>query len=232
MRKIYYSLIVLGILIMLYPKGNELYQDYKQKKLMELENSSVEEITDDNLRQAQYLQLEHLTEVFAQEASIPNEVPSEASEVSETNGSNAIAVNNEDSSAELPIATIKIPKINVSLPVLSGATTQNMKYAAAHMKETSPLGEIGNAAIAAHRARTKGRLFNRLGELDVGDEIIIKENNKEYVYTVYEVLIVEPTDVSVLNRNRKDKVLTLITCDPVINPTHRLIVHAKIFDSK
>ncbi|MGM0882619.1 MAG: sortase [Bacillota bacterium] len=45
---------------------------------------------------------------------------------------------------------------------------------------------------------------------------------------MYKVSIVEPTDVSVLNYNNKDKLLTLITCDPIINPAHRLIIHAKM----
>ncbi|MDU7477902.1 MAG: sortase, partial [Paenibacillus macerans] len=32
----------------------------------------------------------------------------------------------------------------------------------------------------------------------------------------------------VLKPNGKDKILTLITCDPLKNPTHRLIVQAKM----
>jgi len=127
-----------------------------------------------------------------------------------------------------PIATIKIPSINLSLPVLEGATQKNMKYAAAHLTETGKFGQIGNAAIAAHRMKTKGRLFNRLNEVAEGDSIKVTTGNKTYNYTVYKISIVDPTDVSVLNYNKTDKLLTLITCDPVVNPTHRLIVHAKI----
>lgn len=127
-----------------------------------------------------------------------------------------------------PIATIEIPAIDVKLPVLEGATLENMKSAAAHMTETAPLGQIGNAAIAAHRARTKGRLFNRLDEVKVGDEIVIRTAGERYVYNVYRVTIVEPADVSVLNKNGDDRMLTLITCDPVVNATHRLIVQAKL----
>jgi len=130
--------------------------------------------------------------------------------------------------AKKPIATIEIPAIGVKLPVLEGATLENMKSAAAHMTETAPLGQIGNAAIAAHRARTKGRLFNRLDEVKVGDEIVIRTAGDRYVYNVYRVVIVEPTDVSVLNKNGDDRILTLISCDPVVNATHRLIVQAKL----
>jgi len=126
------------------------------------------------------------------------------------------------------IALIEIDKINLKLPVLEGATKANMKHAAAHMKETTDLGDIGNAAIAAHRARTKGRLFNRLNEVAIGDVISVKTSDQVYDYEVYDISIVDPTDVSVLNGNNKDRILTLITCDPLVDPTHRLIVHAKL----
>lgn len=126
-----------------------------------------------------------------------------------------------------PIAMIEIPAIDLKLPVLEGATKANMKYAAAHMTETAPLGEAGNAAIAAHRARTKGRLFNRLNEVKIGDQIEIATEGGRFVYEVFEISVVEPTDVSVLEPRGDDRMLTLITCDPLKNPTHRLIVHAK-----
>ncbi|MNP49025.1 Sortase family protein [compost metagenome] len=123
---------------------------------------------------------------------------------------------------------IEIPAIDLKLPVLEGATKANMKHAAAHMTETSSLGETGNAAIAAHRARTKGRLFNRLNEVKIGDQIDIAAETGRFVYEVYDISVVEPTDVSVLEPKGDDRMLTLITCDPLKNPTHRLIIHAKL----
>lgn len=134
----------------------------------------------------------------------------------------------DDKIRQRAIATIEIASIGVKLPVLEGATEANMARAAAHMTETAPLGEVGNAAIAAHRARTKGRLFNRLDEVKEGDEIVIRTAGQTYVYTVTKQWIVKPDDVSVLDNNGDDKLLTLITCDPVVNATHRLIVQAKM----
>lgn len=126
------------------------------------------------------------------------------------------------------LGIISIASIDLKLPILEGATKKNMRHAAAHMSETTPLGQVGNAAIAAHRAHKAGRLFNRLGEVKIGDEIIVQNDQQRYIYKVYNIVIVEPTDLSVLDKNDKDAVLTLITCDPMINPTHRLIVQAKL----
>ena len=45
-----------------------------------------------------------------------------------------------------------------------------------------------------------------------------------------EKLYVKPEEVWVLNGNKTDKEVTLITCHPQVNPTHRLIIKGKIID--
>jgi sortase A len=218
MRKLSYLIILAGVLIMLYPKGSEWYNDRQQHKLLEEAEQAYSEIvpsasaapsanTDLSKPYAE------VTQLLADESAQDEPQPSPSPEI-ELGGK--------------VIAIIQIDKIGLKLPVLEGATKANMKYAAAHMKETAPLGSIGNAAIAAHRSRTTGRLFNRLNEVGVGDSISITTGEQEYKYVVYDVTIVEPTDVSVLKGNKDDKMLTLITCDPLVNPTHRLIIHAKL----
>lgn len=124
------------------------------------------------------------------------------------------------------IGVIEIPRIDLKLPILDKVTETNLNYGTAHIEGTNRIGEVGNVGIAGHRGRSRGLLFNRLGEVEEGDVIMIKSDGKTYEYTIYSVSIVEPSDVSVLNRSRTEKVLTLVTCDPVSNPTHRLIVHA------
>ncbi|WP_232242883.1 class D sortase [Paenibacillus sp. GSMTC-2017] len=221
-----YSLVVIGILILLYPTVSKWYDIRQEEKLMaEWESNEMNEEAQ-IVGQEEY---DNLTTLFAQETGNSEQSPSSTSSSEETTS--------ELSESPIPtkepvklnaIATIKIPSIKLKLPVLEGASQKNMKYAAAHLKETAPIGEVGNAAIAAHRMRAKGRLFNRLNEVKIDDKIIIDTNGKSFTYTVTKVSIVEPTDVSVLNYNKTDKRLTLITCDPVVNPTHRLIVHAEM----
>ena len=51
------------------------------------------------------------------------------------------------------IGSLKIPKMNIDLPIYLGATNENMAKGAAHLTQTSlPVGGINsNAVIAAHR---------------------------------------------------------------------------------
>ncbi|WP_042203319.1 class D sortase [Paenibacillus camerounensis] len=215
MRKLSYLIILAGVLFMLYPKANEWYNDRQQAKLLEEAEQAYTElapVTEPDL-QKPYAEV---TQLLAEESAQEEEAPPSAEP------SDEIAVGGKIT------GIIEIDRIDLKLPVLEGATKSNMKHAAAHMKETAPLGETGNAAIAAHRSRTAGRLFNRLDEIKIGDTIRIKTSAEEYEYEVYDISIVEPTDVSVLNGNDKDKILTLITCDPLVNPTHRMIIHAKM----
>lgn len=215
MRKFSYVLILAGILIMLYPKANEWYNDWQQEKLLETAELSTIESTPPPDLKSRYAEV---TQLLAEESVLDAQSQPQETEKPEPE----IEVGGK------VIALIEIAKIDLKLPVLEGATKANMKHAAAHMKETAPLGEIGNAAIAAHRARTKGRLFNRLNEVVVGDVITVKTSDQVYNYEVYDISVVLPSDVSVLDGNNKDKILTLITCDPLVDPTHRLIVHAKL----
>jgi len=218
MRKFSYVLILCGILVILYPQANEWYNDRQQQKLLE----QAEQNFNDSSTSAQAAELEsryaQVSQLLAEESTLD--------EQAQTEGESPAPVEPEISGNV--IALIQISKIDLMLPVLEGATKTNMKHAAAHMKETTPLGEIGNAAIAAHRARTTGRLFNRLNEVAIGDIITVKTKEQTYNYEVYEITVVKPTDLSVLKGNGKDKMLTLITCDPLVNPTHRLIVHARL----
>jgi sortase A len=124
------------------------------------------------------------------------------------------------------IGIINIPRIGLRAPVAEGAGLDILRFAIGHMESTADLGEIGNAVVAGHRSHSFGVYFNRLDEMQINDEIIVETANGKITYVVYEILIVEPNDVSVLKGSSSHRVLTLVTCDPVYNPTHRLIVHA------
>lgn len=227
MRKMAYFLIGIGILIILFPKTTEWIQDTKQQRLLEdaansLNTPLTKELINQDLRN-EYLVMSRALDTELVDAD------TEVRDVLDQNSDRTVSQPAEKKDKNQAIAVIKISKIDLELPVLEGATKTNMKYAAAHMKETTDLGEEGNAAIAAHRSHTKGRLFNRLNEVEVGDEILIEVKKGSYVYTVDKISVVKPTDVSVLDvEDPEERVLTLITCDPLINPTHRLIVRAKM----
>ncbi len=149
-----------------------------------------------------------------------------------TDNPDVILSNQENEEGESPyssdvIGIIQIDKIDVSLPVLQGATVENLNIGAGTITGTAPIGEKGNTGIAAHRSFTYGRQFNRLDEIELGDIVNVETIDGSWDYEVFDISIVVPEDVSVLEPMEDESIITLITCEPMYDPTHRLIVHAK-----
>jgi sortase A len=137
--------------------------------------------------------------------------------------------NSEELSEDInaAIGIIKIPKIDLKVAVGEGIDNNTLKHAVGHFQGTAMPGEKGNFAVAGHRSYTYSQYFNRLDELNVGDDIIVKTKKGEFTYKVYEKKAVEPTEVSVLDKT-KDATITLVTCTPIRVATHRLIVKGKL----
>lgn len=224
-------LIILGIGIAAFPLADRFYTSYWQDKLLTAyEEDLALEIEAPQLVESDYFALQAIYE--SEDNPELSSLDAETTDSSDANNEVTGEVVNEASTEKVNvvdksvIGKIKIGKIDLIMPVLLGATERNLNRGAAIIAGTSDFDEIGNVGIAGHRGRSFGIFFNRLNELAEGDVIEVTTNNKVYKYTIYKIHIVEPTDVSVLYRNDSDKILTLVTCDPIKNPTHRLIVHA------
>ena len=126
------------------------------------------------------------------------------------------------------MGTLEIPSIELNLPILEGATEESLASAVGHLTGTPFIGEEGNAALAAHRGYSFGRLFNRLDELKKGDTILATTQEGPFQYEVTDAFLVKPEDVSVLEPFSEGSTITLITCHPIRNPTHRIIVQAEL----
>jgi sortase A len=123
-----------------------------------------------------------------------------------------------------PIGKIEIPNIGVDWIFVEDVEVEDLKKGPGHYPETPLPGRRGNAAIAGHRT-TYGAPFNRLDELQQGDEIRVSDALGTYVYRVTEKKIVRPTDLSVVAPTT-DSRLTLTTCNPKYSARERLIIVA------
>lgn len=126
------------------------------------------------------------------------------------------------------IGILSIPKIDARLPVTAGVSEEQLKISEGWVMQTEVIGSRGNAVIAGHRRYTYGKHFNRLGELEAGDEIFYTAaDGTEMCFAVSEILTVLPDDPTVFDAPPEEvSQLTLYTCTPVKVATHRLIVRA------
>lgn len=126
------------------------------------------------------------------------------------------------------MGSLSIGILGVNENLISGTDGQ-LLAGVGHMPTTALPGEEGNCAIAGHRNYIRMHPFRHLDKLKQGDEITVNFNGQTFTYSVYESFVVEPSDVWVVDPvEGREKALTLITCDPVVNPVKRLIVRAEI----
>ena len=135
----------------------------------------------------------------------------------------------EDNKEELAsiIGLLKISKISLEEAIREGSTDSVLSSALGHMEGTALPGEEGNCCIAGHRNYTFGKYFNRLNEIEIGDQIEIETYDSNLIYEVNDIFVVEPTQVSVLSEIEGNN-LTLITCTPLFVGSHRLIIRATL----
>jgi sortase A len=121
---------------------------------------------------------------------------------------------------------IVIPAIDVDALVVEGDTWEQLKLGVGHHLRSANPGERGNMVLSAHND-IYGEIFRHLGDLELGDEVIIYAGEQPYRYAVQAKQIVEPTQVSVLAPTTKP-VATLISCYPYMVDTHRIVVVAEL----
>lgn len=141
-----------------------------------------------------------------------------------------------DSGEVIPqTSQLNIPKIGVTAPIIFLASRaeqeiqNNLTQGVVHYSGTAKPGEVGNSFITGHSSNfwwVKGNynyIFVNLDKMAAGDQAKIYHNGKKYVYSVTEVKIVEPNDVSVIAQT-DTPTLTLMTCTPPGTNWKRLIV--------
>lgn len=127
---------------------------------------------------------------------------------------------------ELGILTIE--RLDMKLPVVEGVTEELLKTAVGHVPETAAIGDVGNAVIAGHRSYTYGKDFNRLGEVEIGDIIgFTYADGEVFSFEVFEIIEIEPDDQIAFVQSADSSIITLYTCTPIYEATHRLLVRAE-----
>jgi sortase A len=142
---------------------------------------------------------------------------------------------------------LEIPAIKVDTPVVElGWTTSKTssgtifsewdvaEYAAGWHKNSAVPGEAGNIVMSGHN-NILGSVFRQLDQLKRGDDMTIYAGGAEYTYVVDEVLILpekhasaqqRKTNVKYIQETTDDR-LTLVSCWPRDDNTHRIVVIAK-----
>jgi sortase A len=125
-----------------------------------------------------------------------------------------------------PLAVLRVRSIDLEVPVLDGTDDLTLNRGTGWILGTARPGALGNIGIAGHR----DGFFRGLKNLRVNDTMELVTSDRTDTYSVDDIRIVNPDDVSVL-RPTATPSLTLVTCYPfyfVGSAPQRYIVHASI----
>lgn len=123
---------------------------------------------------------------------------------------------------------LSVPAIDLTAPVLEGASPENLNRALGSISGLDEPGEMnGSYAIAGHQSHVFGKFFNRLDELQKGDVFQFETEKETLSFKVFTTHIVKPEEVSVLKQQSGIALLSLVTCYPENSNAYRLVVQAK-----
>jgi len=130
--------------------------------------------------------------------------------------------------------TLSIPRLNIKdAKVVVGG--EDLSKSLIHYLPRSLPGEYGNVAIFGHSTlpqlyspKDYKSIFTYLSSLETGDVIRVKIGDLKYEYQVYDMFVVDPDEISVLEQQKNGSFLTLITCVPPGTYLERLVIKAKL----
>lgn len=124
---------------------------------------------------------------------------------------------------------IKIPRINVDLPIFHGSSSKVLEVGTGHIESTAlPVGGEGtHAVLTGHTGLNTAKLFTDLVELQPGDEFYVYVLDQVLAYKVDQILTVKPTEVEALRAVEGKDYMTLVTCTPYGINSHRLLVRGE-----
>ncbi len=137
----------------------------------------------------------------------------------------------------LPPKRALIPSIGVDARVVELGTTINKRgelvwetaaFAVGHHRGTAGPGQPGNMVLSGHiSSPAEGAVFRRLPDVKVGDGVIVMTDERQFLYRVFNVQVVTPDQVRVMDPTA-ESTATLLTCVPDGIYSHRLVVSARL----
>ena len=117
---------------------------------------------------------------------------------------------------------IVVPTIGINLAVAPGIIKDNQwtlyDDKVAWLSTSQTLGD-GNVIIYGHN---RSAILGQLSKLNIGDEITVKSNSRDFTYQVAEKRAISPEDVQAIISDKQQ--LTLYTCDGTFDQKRLIVI--------
>ena len=222
-NKIGLIILLIGLILMLYPLLSDILFSYNHSTAISKYEENVTIKAKDEI-----LKMKEESEKYNQELkdSEKGQVKT-PDEVTEKGVSYLNLLNQGD-----VLGYIKIPKIDVNLPIYHGVSNNILETGIGHMERTSlPTGKTNShCVLAGHSGLMKSRLFDDIDKLEIGDIFLITVLDETYAYEVDQIKVVEPKETKDIEIVEGKEYVTLLTCVPYGINSHRLLVRGTGID--
>jgi sortase A len=123
------------------------------------------------------------------------------------------------------IGILGIPRIKAELAIVEGTDPDDLAKGVGHYKGSSMPSQNGQIVLSGHR----DTVFRHLGELKMGDQLIVNVPNGSFSYKITHTKIVDSKDTSIITLQKDHEELILTTCYPfryIGNAPKRYIIYA------
>ncbi len=128
------------------------------------------------------------------------------------------------------IGELIIPKLEAKLPIFHGTHEDELDKGVGHFAGSVLPGEEDNTVLSGHR----DTVFRKMGEVGIGDLLVVQTSAGEFTYKVKKVRIVDKNDRTVIVPKPR-ATLTVSTCYPfnfIGASPERYILVADLISSK
>jgi len=128
------------------------------------------------------------------------------------------------------VGTVTLESLGLSWPILEGTEEAQLSQGVGHYIGSVLPGVQDNSILSGHRST----VFARLGELKIGDRILVETSAGTFVYQITQFEVVDRSDQSIIQPSADAK-LTLTTCYPfgnIVSTSQAYIVTADLISSE
>ncbi|HLR70720.1 MAG TPA: class C sortase [Pseudogracilibacillus sp.] len=213
---------ITGFLIFFYPIVSNWLSTKDHYTVMSKHNEALEQMTEKEKDEERVMAEQYNSSIT--EASIPLDDPfaEDSEETVVTGYFNVLNIGET-------MGSIEIPSINVNIPIYHGVSDDVLQQGIGHMSNSSlPIGGLGtHTALTGHRGLPSSKLFRDLDKVKEGELFFIHTLDETLAYEVDDIQIVLPNETNWLEMNENKDYATLITCEPYMINTHRLLVRGE-----
>ncbi len=221
-------ILLLGFLLISYPLVESFRQELFQSRAIQTIESSVEELSDDEKEALIGEAITYNQLLYAAQQGLASE---NGTAPADFNYHALLSVDYDTKSEEgeqhTTMGSLKIPKIDVDLPIYHGTGDEVLQMGVGHQEGSSlPIGEEQkHVVLTGHRGLAGAKLFTRLDEMVEGDLFFITVMGETQAYEVYDIVIKDPEDAAMYVMLIGDEdIASLVTCTPYGINTQRLVI--------